>query len=668
MNYDYKNLPPFKWFILENFPFIEADFDALTNWQLFCKLGKEMNKIIENLNLTGEQVENLTNAFNELKSYVDNYFENLDVQEEINNKLDEMAESGTLEEIISSYLNTKALLVFDNVSALKSAENLKNGSYVKTLGYYNIADGGESIYKVRTVTNDDVIDEKLIIELLDNTLIAELIINNQTINIKQFGAKGDGITNDADIINYALNTVSYTKIKKVYFNEKYFIGNTTIIIGNNKDIEGIKTNLQYDNNVEPEFITDSNITVLNLSTHTNISIKNINIVHPAENTVDIINASRCRYINIENMQVYHSGNNVSNCIVYNDTVDNSSFAGYITINNLRCLKYQTGIKSRATFIKIKNCVINNCSSYAIWLTQEGIGGISECDITGTGTAIRYDGEYSLNLQNNYFEGYYMDRFLENTNNVRVNMEGCKIYISQENNNRTKKYISDNLEFMPDNFKFVKNSFDRGYPSLQNLTINGNFKNGTRGWTITPNQIFEKNKSEMGIKGLPPMFDKCLQIGTAEVTGYSTLRQAIYKSISKDNYITFGAWVYMDTLPNSYPHFELEGYNGSSWENIINVRSNAQIFGKWLFISATSITPNDYEQLRITISTNNRDIFYITGVSLNLGLNANMDCTLTPNEEKVLTNNLIIKGTDDKFYKIKCDGSNLSFEEVTNINL
>ena len=45
LNYDYKPLPPFKWFILENFPFIEADFDALTNWQLFCKLGKEMNKI-----------------------------------------------------------------------------------------------------------------------------------------------------------------------------------------------------------------------------------------------------------------------------------------------------------------------------------------------------------------------------------------------------------------------------------------------------------------------------------------------------------------------------------------------------------------------------------------------------------------------------------------------
>lgn len=92
-DFNYINLPPFKWFVLENFPFIEADFDALTNWQLFCKLGKEINKIINSENQVGTQVENLTN-----------YFNNLDVQEEINNKLDEMAKNGDLERYIISYL------------------------------------------------------------------------------------------------------------------------------------------------------------------------------------------------------------------------------------------------------------------------------------------------------------------------------------------------------------------------------------------------------------------------------------------------------------------------------------------------------------------------------------------------------------------------------------
>ena len=102
--FNFKNLCPFKWFVLQNFPFIEADFDAITNWQLFCKLGEEINKIIEKTNLTGEQVENLTNAFIELQNYVNNYFENLDIQEEINTKLDEMVEDGTLAEIINQEL------------------------------------------------------------------------------------------------------------------------------------------------------------------------------------------------------------------------------------------------------------------------------------------------------------------------------------------------------------------------------------------------------------------------------------------------------------------------------------------------------------------------------------------------------------------------------------
>lgn len=102
--FDYKNLTPFKWFVLENFPFIEADFDALTEWQLFCKLGKEINKIIDSQNVVGTEMEKFSQAFIELQNYVNNYFDNLDVQDEINNKLNEMAEDGTLSEIISKYL------------------------------------------------------------------------------------------------------------------------------------------------------------------------------------------------------------------------------------------------------------------------------------------------------------------------------------------------------------------------------------------------------------------------------------------------------------------------------------------------------------------------------------------------------------------------------------
>lgn len=111
--YDYNRLTPFKWFILENFPLIDEDFDALTNWQLFCELGKEINKIINSENNIGTQMENVTNAFNTLQNYVDTYFENLDLTDEINAKLDTLVEDGTLTELIGNYVDPK-LTEFEN--------------------------------------------------------------------------------------------------------------------------------------------------------------------------------------------------------------------------------------------------------------------------------------------------------------------------------------------------------------------------------------------------------------------------------------------------------------------------------------------------------------------------------------------------------------------------
>lgn len=65
----------------------------------FCSyLEKE---VIPTVNNNGEAVTELQNLFTELHDYVEHYFDNLDVQEEINNKLDVMATDGTLETIIN---------------------------------------------------------------------------------------------------------------------------------------------------------------------------------------------------------------------------------------------------------------------------------------------------------------------------------------------------------------------------------------------------------------------------------------------------------------------------------------------------------------------------------------------------------------------------------------
>lgn len=194
----YKHLTPFKRCVLQNFPFIEADFDALTNYGLLCKIVEYLNKVIASQNEVQTNVEILNNSFIELKNYVDNYFDNLDVQEEINNKLDEMADDGTLQEIVAAYLNASAVWGFDTVADMKSATNLIEGSYARTLGYYTINDGGGALYKIRKVTNDDTVDEAFLLEIGDpaDELVAELVYNNE-VNILQLGAKKyDGTKHD----------------------------------------------------------------------------------------------------------------------------------------------------------------------------------------------------------------------------------------------------------------------------------------------------------------------------------------------------------------------------------------------------------------------------------------------------------------------------------------
>lgn len=171
------------------------------------------NEVIPTVNNNGQAVEELQTLYVQLKDYVDNYFDNLDIQTEINNKLDEMAESGQLAEIIAQYIQLQGVLAYDTKAAMKAAENLVDGSIAKTLGDTNYKDGKGHFYKIREILNTDVVDDDNIIALHDPDLIAEKIpdfylnqLFNEVETIEQF------VDTDYDIIVDINGSGDYTSL------------------------------------------------------------------------------------------------------------------------------------------------------------------------------------------------------------------------------------------------------------------------------------------------------------------------------------------------------------------------------------------------------------------------------------------------------------------------
>ena len=176
-----------------------------------------------------DTVEDYIEKFNALKNYVDNYFDNLDVQEEINNKLDDMLESGQLQEIIDQFVQSNVTWTFDNVSELTSATNLINGSYARTLGYYTVGDGGGAFYLITDTQPSTHYEE------VGDSLYAKLLIDEET-SVDQYGAKGDGTTDDTSIIQEAIDELSI-----VNFGKKTYLVSSTLTVKDNLKLIGDET-------------------------------------------------------------------------------------------------------------------------------------------------------------------------------------------------------------------------------------------------------------------------------------------------------------------------------------------------------------------------------------------------------------------------------------------
>lgn len=220
-NNELKPISPFKFQLLQSFPFIAEDFDQMTEYALFCKLVEKMNEVIGNEN----QVVVLVN---EMK----NYFDTLDVQEEINNKLNDMAESGELAEIINQEifdeLNTNLTNLTNRVSTDEIQPTVFIGdsygqvtdSWIDKVGHKLGLVGGETMFKISQGQYGFSSPNRQWLSLLQER---ESMIPNK-LAIRRFVVCGG--LNDSEYTNYLAtditNFVNYVKTN--YPNAHIYLG------------------------------------------------------------------------------------------------------------------------------------------------------------------------------------------------------------------------------------------------------------------------------------------------------------------------------------------------------------------------------------------------------------------------------------------------------------
>ena len=307
----------------------------------------------------------------------------------------------------------KAVRSYETVALMKADTKLKEGYHVKTKGYYAIDDGGHGEYII--VDDETLVDDGGSIHVLSNGLRAKLLINENTINVKQFGAKNDDSVDCSLIINKALSICD-----KVFIPKGRYLINNTIYLYSYKKLFGEKRNTIL------HYVGENNSYCIEVPKEEGLTnIEDISIYGNGKNEPIINGGILYPQRPTTGLTVYDSGHILNN--VY---INSMSGNGIVIENNQRgCKLYNVncvnigghGIYVNGTDNSLINVSVGEIGKHGIYLNQNNRYVNGKPFACGTSNPNTY---YALYLANNY----------NNISNVDIQQETCNgIYIGGQSN-------------------------------------------------------------------------------------------------------------------------------------------------------------------------------------------------------------------------------------------
>ena len=189
--------------------------DSLSYYEQLAKLVAKLNEAIDSINEIGSGFDELKTLYTELKNYVDHYFDNLDVQSEINNKLDTMAANGTLDKIINQNifndLNGKVEQLKGTVNRIEPIVDTLNG---------DVGQLKETVNRIEPIVdtlNGDV-------GQLKETVVRIEPLEQKTANLAEYSGADSGFE-----ITRIIDTIyQFDKFVRSYSVEGYVIDNNRV--------------------------------------------------------------------------------------------------------------------------------------------------------------------------------------------------------------------------------------------------------------------------------------------------------------------------------------------------------------------------------------------------------------------------------------------------------